>query len=194
MAQMMCFLSGVSLTPQTAWVFDAGTATLERQRLKDRLALLEKLFAQYAERDAASEHDVEQARRWGRRPPTHAHRLVSQISAQAISAEFTARKLFIPWRERQEKIQNLRFRHLLADSSCNQRIKQLSPARVRAVLELAERIFKRLECAQPMPLQTRKKLQTKVCVDFVNDDGACTTDDVLQALWQHCVDKEARYG
>ena len=192
MGQMVCFLSGVSLTPQTAWVFNHSAALHEKRRLQDRLALLDKLFKQYDKKDDTSSEDVAQALRWGRRAPKHSHRLVSEISAQAIAAEFANLQLFIPWRERLELIRNLRFRHVMADASCNQRLKKLSAQHAHAVLELAERILQRLECAAPLPLQTRKKLQTKVCVDFVEAGIARKVDAVLQALWKVCFDESER--
>ena len=90
-----CFLTGIEIALENAYVLDRGTTRRALRNLRERLAALERLLAQLGPKDSVERFDP-------RSKTTKARaecRLVCPSVAAALAASYPESPLFITWKE-----------------------------------------------------------------------------------------------
>ena len=90
-----CFLTGIDLELENAWILDRGGARRALRNLQERLAAVERIVTQLSPRD-----DVQVFNQRTETAKSHPqHRLVSKTVAGALSASYPEAPLFVAWRD-----------------------------------------------------------------------------------------------
>jgi len=90
-----CFITGIELTLEESYMLDITVAHRALKELRRQAASLERLIQQLGQRDDAEVFD----RRNGQMTVRKDRRLVSPSVAQALSAAYPQKQLFIQWTE-----------------------------------------------------------------------------------------------
>ncbi len=94
-----CFLTGIDIPMEEAYLLDQGTTRHALRNLKVRVATLERLLAQLTPKDVVEVFDV-RTRKTSVKPQ---RRLVCQSVATALAASYPEEPLFITWPQFQAK-------------------------------------------------------------------------------------------
>lgn len=88
-----CFLTGIDVPMENAYLLDQGAARRALRSLKERVAAMERLLAQFTPRDSVEVYDYK-----SRQPTVRPQRrLVCQSVASALSALCPDVQIFITW-------------------------------------------------------------------------------------------------
>jgi len=90
-----CFLTGVDLEIEQAYILDLGAAFRACKDLRQRLATIERLIQQFGSLDDASVFDPKNRVYVTKKR----HRLISSAMAQALSSAYPGERLFLSWSE-----------------------------------------------------------------------------------------------
>jgi hypothetical protein len=90
-----CFLTGIEMQMESAYLLDHGAARRALRSLKERASVLDRLLAQFTPKDTVEVFDYHT-----RKPSVRQERrLACQSVAVALSASYPETPLFIPWPE-----------------------------------------------------------------------------------------------
>jgi hypothetical protein len=90
-----CFLTGIDLPLQSAFILDQGAARRALRSLKERVAAMERLLAQFTPKDSVQVYNPKT-----RTAVTRSQsRLACQSVAEALSALYPETRLFVLWPE-----------------------------------------------------------------------------------------------
>lgn len=88
-----CFLTGIELPLKNAYILDQTATHRALRNMKDRVAAMERLLAQFTPKDSVQVYNPKT-----RKPVTKTQRrLVCQSVAAALAALHPEAKIFIPW-------------------------------------------------------------------------------------------------
>lgn len=90
-----CFITGVDLPLEEAYILDIGAAHRALRNLRQRGATIERLIEQLSLQDDAEAYDIKTHTRTTRKN----RRLVSRSVAEALSVTYPEESLFIVWTE-----------------------------------------------------------------------------------------------
>ena len=94
-----CFLTGIDVPMESAYLLDQGATRRALRSLRERVAAMERLLAQFTPRDSVEVYDYKT-----RKPAVKPQRrLVCQSVASALSALYPEAQLFITWPQFQER-------------------------------------------------------------------------------------------
>jgi hypothetical protein len=94
-----CFLTGIDVPMENAYLLDQGATRRALRSLRERVAAMERLLAQFTPRDSVEVYDYKT-----RKPAVKPQRrLVCQSVALALSALYPETQLFITWPQFQER-------------------------------------------------------------------------------------------
>jgi hypothetical protein len=94
-----CFLTGIEMQMESAYLLDQGAARHALRSLKERASVLERLLAQFTPKDSVEVFDYHT-----RKPSMRQQRrLACQSIATALSASYPDTPLFISWPEFQAR-------------------------------------------------------------------------------------------
>jgi hypothetical protein len=107
-----CFLSGVQCEISDAFVLNRREARDLLDRLKDRVASLERVVQQLSPLDVVAQYEFSPRAKHGKFAPKK-HRLVCKAVSEAMAQAFPEIKLFLPWKQyvqqsRKTRLQGLR--------------------------------------------------------------------------------------
>ena len=90
-----CFLTGIEIQTESAYLLDQGAARRALRSLKERASVLERLLTQFTPKDSVEVFDYHT-----RKPSVRQQRrLACQSVAAALSASYPETPLFITWSE-----------------------------------------------------------------------------------------------
>jgi hypothetical protein len=90
-----CFLTGIEVVLENAYVLDRGATKRALHNLRDRLAALERLLLQLGPKDSVERFDPRSQTTKARAE----HRLVCASVAAALAASYPESPLFVTWKE-----------------------------------------------------------------------------------------------
>lgn len=94
-----CFLTGIEVPMENAYLLDQGATRRALRSLRERVAAMERLLAQFTPRDSVEVYDYKT-----RKPAVKPQRrLVCQSVASALSALYPEAQLFITWPQFRER-------------------------------------------------------------------------------------------
>ena len=99
-----CFLTGIEMQMENAYLLDQGAARRALRTLKERASVLERLLAQFTPKDSVEVFDYHTRKASVRQQ----RRLACQSVATALSASYPESPLFISWPEFQARCKALR--------------------------------------------------------------------------------------
>jgi len=98
-----CFLTGIEMQMDNAYLLDQGAARRALRTLKERASVLERLLAQFTPKDSVEVFDYHTRKASVRQQ----RRLACQSVATALSASYPESPLFISWPEFQARCKAL---------------------------------------------------------------------------------------
>lgn len=169
-----CYLTGVGISLDEAFVLDLTIAHRVMRDLRERLATLERLTAQLGEKDP-----VTIRHRGGSGSHTRQdRRVVSSSVATALADACADAELFIPWQTWRARGRVLALAALRQHPDYGPRLREFDDARMVAVLDLAGEVLRRLAPGQTLGPELRDAVTAGVCVALADR----TAGDVVDVL------------
>lgn len=169
-----CYLTGVGISLDEAFVLDLTVAHRVMRDLRERLATLERLTAQLGEKDR-----VTIRHRGGSGSHTrHDRRVVSKAVATALADACADADLFIPWGAWRARGRALALAALRQHPDYGPRLRDLDDTRMMAVLDLAGDVLRRLAPGQTLGPELRDAVTGGICVVFADH----TAEEIITVL------------
>jgi hypothetical protein len=155
-----CYLTGVEIKLDDAFVLDLTIAYRTVRELKEKVATLERLIAQLGRSDEVPIPD---------RGGTGTHlrkdrRVVSGPVAVALGAVCPDRELFLPWAVWHARGRTLRLSALCQHPDYGARIRELSVSEQQQIVTLAHQVLRRVASGAHLPDEVRTAVLAGVCV------------------------------
>jgi hypothetical protein len=155
-----CYVTGVGISLDEAFVLDLTVAHRVMRDLRERLATLERLTAQLGEKDR-----VEIRRRDGAGARTRLdRRVVSKSVAAALAEACSDVELFIPWDQWRARGRGLALAALREHPDYGPRLREVDDARLAAILDLGGEVLRRLAPGQTLGPDLRDAVTAGACV------------------------------
>jgi hypothetical protein len=159
-----CYLTGVGISLDEAFVLDLTVAHRVLRDLRERLATLERLTAQLGEKDSVTIQ---------RRGSSGSHtrqdrRVVSKSVATALSDACADAELFVPWGAWRTRGRTFALAALRQHPDYALRLRDLDETRMMAVLDLASEVLRRLAPGQTLGPELRDAVTAGVCVTLAH--------------------------
>lgn len=155
-----CFLTGVEVRPDSAYVLNRTVVYRLLRSLKERTETLERLLQQLGPHD---ETIVKQAA--GQPPVTKKHRrLVSKAVAEVLRTGFQEQELFLPFTVQSAGSRGRPLSQLAGHPDFGRAVSSSSIARLEEAVRLARAVTRRLDPGQTLPEELVSALQAGVCL------------------------------
>lgn len=155
-----CYLTGVEIKLDDAFVLDLTTAHRTLRELKEKVATLERLIAQIGGTDRVPIPNRDGAGTYFRKD----RRVVSRSVALALGAVCPDREIFLPWTVWRARGRTLPLSALSHHPDYGARLRELSAAETEQVVALAHQVLRRLAPGEHLPHEVRIALIAGVCV------------------------------
>jgi len=169
-----CYLTGVDVDLEDAFVLDLTVAHRTLRELRDRAATLERLITQLGGTDLVPIPNREGGAPWLRKD----RRLVSRAMALALAAMAEDRDLFLRWADWRARGRSMRLALLRDDPEYGPGLRALSPAELERAMSLGRQVLDRLARGEHLGHDVRTAVIAGLCV-VLRDR---TTDDVVAIL------------
>lgn len=155
-----CYLTGVGIALEEAFVLDLTVAHRVMRELRERLATLERLTAQLGEKDRVT------VRHRGAATPhiRQDRRIVSKSVATALAEACSDAELFVPWHAWRARGRALTLSALRRHPDDGSRLDELDDARIEHVLDLAGEVLHRLTPGLTLAPELRDAVTAGICV------------------------------
>lgn len=159
-----CYLTGVGISLDEAFVLDLTVAHRVMRDLRERLTTLERLTAQLGEKDRVTIQ---------RRGSSDSHtrqdrRVVSKSVATALSDACSDAELFTPWGAWRARGRTFALAALRQHPDYALRLRALDDTRLTVVLDLASEVLRRLAPGQTLGPELRDAVTGGVCVTLAD--------------------------
>lgn len=155
-----CYLTGVEIQLEDAYILDLTTAHRTLRELKQKVATLERLIAQLGATDVVPVPNRAEGGTFLRKD----RRVVSRSVALALGAVCPDRELFLPWRLWRARGRTWLLSALQQHPDYAGRFRELSAAEAERVLILAHQVLHRLARGEHLPPEIRMAAIAGVCV------------------------------
>lgn len=157
-----CFLTGVQVPLESAFVLNRREARALLAALSDRVTSLRRLIDQFAPLDVVeSEPNPGLARQSGL--ARRKHRLVCKAVADAMSPGYPEIHLFLEWPKYQDQARVTTLGSLRGQSRFSEAIKKLDDEALRAADRLAHKVLNQLDPNRGLPKKVRLAICGVVC-------------------------------
>jgi hypothetical protein len=154
-----CYLTGVEIPLDEAFVLDLTTAHRALRELKEKVATLERLVAQLGGTDLVPIPNRRGAGTFLRKD----RRVVSRAVALALAAGFPDRELFLPWTVWRARGRLLPLVALRDHPDYGPRLRELSAEEAEQVVMLAREVLRRLAPGEHLGHEVRSVMLAGVC-------------------------------
>jgi hypothetical protein len=169
-----CFLTGLEMELQSAYVLDVGTALRAVRELQGHVARLKRLVEQLGPIDVVKVPNFN-----GKGTSVRRHRrLVSPTVAEALNGAGTGHDLFVSWTAWCSRGRILPLLALRSDPDHGPRVRRLSTQDMQRLVALADEVLERMAPGIHLSFEVRNALVAGVCT-VLRDNSA---DEVVEIL------------
>lgn len=151
-----CFLTGVQLNIEQAYVLNRREARNLLAALSDRLVSLRRLIDQFSPLDDSDEPDQGRRQQRGRAGSRKHHRLVCKAVADAMAPGFPEIKLFQTWLAHRGQVQAVLQQGLRTHLVHGEAIKNLDEKSTSEGEQLGRAVLRLLDPQRQLPQNTRR--------------------------------------
>lgn len=155
-----CYLTGVEIKLDDAFVLDLTTAHRTLRELKEKVATLERLIAQLGGTDRVPIPNRDGAGTYLRKD----RRVISRSVALALGAVCPDRELFVPWTVWRARGRTLPLSALSQHPEYGALLRELSAGESEHVVTLARQVLRRLAPREHLSQELRIAVMAGVCV------------------------------
>ena len=157
-----CFLTGVQMHFDDAFVLNRRDVRNLHDALKERLASLRRLIDQFTPLDDHDKELLAAYRSVGAAPKKH--RLVCKAVAATLATGFPEVNLFVSWPDYQKGAQKTSLEGVRSHPVLSESIVGLDDNAVRQAEKLGKRVMERLDAARKLPPNIRQKIGINIGV------------------------------
>lgn len=158
-----CFLTGVQVSLESAYVLNRREARMLMHALNDRVASLSRLIDQFAPLDDEAA-DPPQARAGDFAGARRKHRLVCKAVVGALSPAFPEIGLFIEWPKYQAQARTSMLTAMRGHPEFGAAIRAIDDEALAAAERIGKAVLREFDPLRQLPAKTRSSIVAALCV------------------------------
>jgi hypothetical protein len=177
-----CYLTGVGIALDEAFVLDLSVAHRVMRDLRERLATLERLTSNLGEKDRVTIHQRGGAGTRERQD----RRVVSKTVATALSEACADAELFVAWQVWRMRGRALTLSMLRQHPDYGTQLRRLDDTKMAEIFDLAGEVVRRLTPGQPLTPELRDAVTAGVCAKLADHSA----EEIVAVLRRRAVSPE----